>query len=156
MKTPRYKRPYDLLIVVVFGLLLIPVWLPLCMLTAAAIWLCDRGLVFYTQDRLGKGGRVFRIPKFRTMVCDAERETGPVWAEPDAPRITAVGRILRPLQIDRLTQLVNVLRGEMSLVGPRPERPEIAGQLERDVPGCSRRLSVQPGLAGLAHVRGSY
>ena len=156
MKTPAYKRPYDVSIVLVFGLLLLPVWVSICLLVAAAIWLHDRGPVFYTQDRLGRGGKVYRILKFRTMVCDAERETGPVWAKPDDPRVTAVGRILRPLQLDELPQLVNVLRGEMSLVGPRPERPELAKRFERRVPGYSRRLRVLPGLAGLAHVRGSY
>ena len=156
MKTPAYKRPYDLSIVLVFGLLLLPFWLPICLLAAAAIWLYDRGPVFYTQERLGRGGKVYRILKFRTMVCDAERETGPVWAKPDDPRVTAVGRVLRPLQLDELPQLVNVLRGEMSLVGPRPERPELVDRFERSVPGYSRRLRVLPGLAGLAHVRGTY
>ena len=156
MKTPAYKRPYDVSIVLLFGLILLPVWLPLCLLAAAAIWLCDRGPVLYMQERLGKDGRVFRILKFRTMVCDAETDTGPVWAKPDDPRVTRVGRILRPLQIDELPQAINVLRGEMSLVGPRPERPELAERFEQSVPGYGQRLKVMPGLAGLAHVRGSY
>lgn len=156
MRTPAYKRPYDITVIVVFGLLLLPLWLSVCMLVAAAIWLTDRGPVFYSQERVGKAGRPFRILKFRTMVCDAERETGPVWASPGDHRVTPVGRVLRPLQIDELPQVVNVLRGEMSLVGPRPERPELAERFENEAPGYRDRLRVLPGLAGLAHVRGSY
>ena len=156
MKTPAYKRPYDITVIVVFGLMLLPLWLPVCLLVALCIWLDDRGPLFYTQVRLGKAGVPFRIIKFRTMVRDAERETGPVWAERNDQRITRVGRLLRPLQIDELPQVINVLRGEMSLVGPRPERPELAGRFEKEVPNYASRLRVLPGLAGLAHVRGSY
>lgn len=153
---PAYKRPYDVLIIVLFGLLLLPLWLSMCLAAALAIWVNDRGPILYTQERLGKDGRRFRIIKFRTMVVDAERDTGCVWAVPDDPRITRVGRLFRPLWIDELPQLVNVLRGEMSLVGPRPERPELAEGFQGEVPGFSRRLAVLPGMAGLAHIRGSY
>ena len=153
---PAYKRPYDIALVILFGLLLLPLWLPVCLLTALAIWLNDQGPILYTQERLGKNGRRFRILKFRTMIVDAESETGPVWATREDPRVTRVGRVLRPLQIDELPQIINVLRGEMSLVGPRPERPELTERFERDVPDFRRRLRVLPGMAGLAHVRGSY
>ena len=153
---PAYKRPYDISIVILFGLFLLPLWIPVCLAAALAIWLDDRGPIFYTQERLGRAGQPFRIIKFRTMVVDAERETGPVWAAPHDPRITRIGRLLRPLWIDELPQMVNVLRGQMSFVGPRPERPELAELFERDVPGFSRRLAVLPGMAGLAHIRGGY
>ena len=153
---PTYKRTYDISVIILFGLLLLPLWLPVYLITALAIWLNDRGPIFYTHERLGKDGRRFRIVKFRTMVVDAERETGPVWATRHDPRITPVGRLLRPLQIDELPQVINVLRGEMSIVGPRPERPELTDRFELEVPGFRRRLEVLPGMTGLAQVRGSY
>lgn len=153
---PTYKRPYDIAIITLCALLLIPLWLPLCLLAALAIWLNDRGPVFYTQERLGKDGRPFHIIKFRTMVQDAESKTGPVWAEQNDPRITRIGKLLRPTHLDDLPQVINVLRGEMSLVGPRPERPELTELFEKNMPGFKRRLAVLPGMAGLALVRGSY
>ena len=153
---PAYKRPYDIALIILCGVVLIPLWLPLCLLAALAIWLSDRGPVLYTQERLGKDGRRFRIIKFRTMVRDAESETGPVWAERNDPRITRIGKLLRPTQIDELPQLINILRGEMSLVGPRPERPELTERFERDVPGYKERMRALPGMAGLAQVRGNY
>ena len=97
----------------------------------------------------GTGG-FSSLLKFRTMAVDAEMRTGPVWAVPGDARVTAVGRLLRRFHVDELPQVVNVLRGEMSLVGPRPERPELAARIERDLPGFPRRLAVPPGIAGLA------
>ena len=111
--------------------------------------------MFYRQTRLGRGGRRFAILKFRTMRPDAEAATGPVWATPGDRRATRVGRVLRRMCLDELPQAVNVLRGEMSLVGPRPERPELAERIERDVPGFSARLRVRPGVAGLAQATGA-
>ena len=150
----RYKRPFDLAATTVLSLALFPLWLMLGVAIAAAIRLQDGGSVLYRQPRLGRGGRVFSMLKFRTMAEDAERSTGPVWARPYDARTTAVGRLLRRFHLDELPQVVNVLRGEMSLVGPRPERPELAAQIERACPGFARRLAVRPGLAGLAQARG--
>ncbi len=151
---PRYQRAYDLTIILAAGLLLLPVWVALWVAIPLAIRLWDGGPVFYTQARLGRGGRPFRIIKFRTMVRDAEAGVGPVWAMVNDPRVTRVGRLLRATELDELPQVVNVLRGEMSLVGPRPERPELAARFEAEVPGFGERLAVRPGIAGLAHVYG--
>ena len=150
----RYKRPFDLAVLALLLVALFPVWLALGLAIAAAIRLEDGGGVVYRQTRLGRGGRVFEILKFRTMVEGAEERTGPVWASWRDARTTAVGRVLRRFHLDELPQVVNVLRGEMSLVGPRPERPELAARIERGVAGFSRRLAVRPGLAGLAQARG--
>jgi lipopolysaccharide/colanic/teichoic acid biosynthesis glycosyltransferase len=107
----------------------------------------------YAQTRLGLGGRRYRIYKLRTMVHDAESATGPVWASLSGDaRVTPLGRVLRSTHLDELPQLWNVLRGEMGLIGPRPERPEIAGRIERKVPGYGGRLAVRPGVTGLAQM----
>ncbi|NPV88298.1 sugar transferase [Coprothermobacteraceae bacterium] len=123
---------------------------------ALAIYLDSPGPVFYTQLRLGRGGKPFRLVKFRTMIPDAERFTGPVLAGDDDPRITRVGRFLRKTRLDELPQFFNILIGEMSLVGPRPERPELYEQIRRDVPEFYARLLVKPGLTGYAQVYASY
>ena len=118
----RYKRPFDLA-VLAFGLVvLLPVWPVLIGAIALAVRLSGPGPVLYRQARLGRGGREFEILKFRTMAADAEARTGPVWAKPEDARPTPVGRVLRRHHLDELPQTLNVLRGEMSLVGPRPER----------------------------------
>ena len=152
----RYKRPFDLALVALALVPLLPLWLVLVVAIALAIRLESRGSVLYSQPRLGRGGQVFRILKFRTMVEDAEKRTGPVWAAWRDARTTAVGRVLRRLHLDELPQVVNVVRGEMSLVGPRPERPELAERIERKVPGFSKRLQVRPGIAGLAQAQALY
>ena len=158
IRQPRddYKRPLDIAIVGTAFLLLFPLWLLLGGIISLAIWLEDRGRIFYVQRRLGRGGRPFHIIKFRTMVTDAEVETGPIRALPQDGRMTKVGKILRRFHLDELPQIVNILKGEMSLVGPRPERPELAERFEREIPGFSQRLRVCPGLIGLAQVLGSY
>jgi lipopolysaccharide/colanic/teichoic acid biosynthesis glycosyltransferase len=111
------------------------------------------GPVHYSQIRLGRGGRPFRIYKLRTMTHRAESATGPVWARVDDPRVTRVGRWLRDTHLDELPQLWNVIRGDMSLIGPRPERPEIAAAIERRMPRFGERLAIRPGITGLAQVR---
>jgi lipopolysaccharide/colanic/teichoic acid biosynthesis glycosyltransferase len=115
--------------------------------------LTSRGPAFYSQIRLGLGGRPYRIYKFRSMVLDSEAATGARWSTPGDPRVTPLGRILRATHLDELPQLWNVLRGEMSLVGPRPERPEFVVQLERAIPYYRERLTVRPGVTGLAQVQ---
>jgi len=148
----RTKRVVDVLI----SLLGIVVFLPLWLLVALAIWLEDRGPVFYSQDRLGHGGNAFRLHKFRSMIPEAEKRSGPVWAAADDPRITRVGRIIRLLRIDEVPQLWNVLRGEMSFVGPRPERPYFVERLAAEIPLYRRRLHVKPGVTGWAQTKQAY
>jgi lipopolysaccharide/colanic/teichoic acid biosynthesis glycosyltransferase len=145
------KRALDLALV----LLAAPVLLPLLAVLAAAIAATSPGGVFYRQTRLGQDGRPFVLRKFRTMVVGAEDESGPVLSEPHDPRVTRVGRRLRRLHLDELPQLWNVLRGDMSLVGPRPERPELADRLWV-VPGAGCRHVLKPGLTGLAQLVGGY
>lgn len=152
----RYQRPFDLAVLVAVHILLLPVWVLLWTVVPLAIWLGDRGHVLYGQTRLGKEGRPFRMFKFRTMVVEAESGAGAVWASSQDERQTAVGRFLRRYRIDEVPQVINMLRGEMSLVGPRPERPELHAEFERATPGFGLRLRVRPGLAGLAQVRGRY
>ncbi len=151
-----YQRAFDLAVLLLGHLLLAPFWALFWVAAPLAVWACDRGPVFYRQERLGRGGRRFHMFKFRTMVPDAEVETGPVWANEAADRTTVVGRVLRFLHLDEMPQMLNILRGEMSFVGPRPERPVLAERFERETPGFSRRLLVRPGVTGLAQVRGRY
>jgi lipopolysaccharide/colanic/teichoic acid biosynthesis glycosyltransferase len=144
----RRKRVADC---VLAGLLLIPA-LPLIGLLVLLVRLTSRGPGVYRQTRVGQFGRIFTMYKIRSMVCDAEQSTGAVWARAVDPRVTRVGRMLRRLHLDELPQLFNVLAGEMSLVGPRPERPEFVQMLANRIPGYVDRLSVAPGITGLAQV----
>jgi lipopolysaccharide/colanic/teichoic acid biosynthesis glycosyltransferase len=130
--------------------------LPVLILIGLAIALESRGSVLYAQERVGLKGRPFRMYKFRSMVVDAERDSGPVWSTDSDPRVTRVGSILRRTHLDELPQLLNVLRGEMSIVGPRPERPAMVERLTRIVPGYAERWAVLPGITGLAQVRHVY
>ncbi len=148
----RYKRPFDLLLTVLVAVVAVPVALA----AAAAIRLEDGGPALYRQRRLGLGGRAFGMWKFRTMRVAAERRSGPVLAAAGDPRATRVGALLRRFHVDELPQLVNVLRNEMSLVGPRPERPELAARIARELPEFGSRLAVRPGIAGLGQARAGY
>lgn len=146
-----FKRALDLISAAV-GLIVAS---PLMALVAFAIWLESGGPVIFRQERLGLNGRSFNILKFRSMRCDAEAN-GPMWAEKDDDRTTKVGRFLRKSHLDELPQLVNILRGEMTIVGPRPERPYFYDKFERYIPDFRCRLNVKPGLTGLAQVNGGY
>jgi lipopolysaccharide/colanic/teichoic acid biosynthesis glycosyltransferase len=127
--------------------------LPAMILASLSIWITSGRPVLYRQERVGLGGRLFVLYKFRTMVNDAEKLIGPVWAAKDDSRVTPIGRILRKLRLDELPQLYNVLRGDMSLVGPRPERPFFVAR-HKALQGA--RLAVKPGLTGLAQIRSFY
>jgi lipopolysaccharide/colanic/teichoic acid biosynthesis glycosyltransferase len=126
--------------------------MPFILLAAALIKLTSRGPAIYTQVRVGKNGRIFTIYKLRTMHHQAEAGIGPVWATPDDSRISPLGKLLRATHLDELPQLLNVLRGEMSLVGPRPERPEIVYHLQARIDHYLYRLTVRPGITGLAQI----
>jgi lipopolysaccharide/colanic/teichoic acid biosynthesis glycosyltransferase len=125
---------------------------PFILLVALLVRLSSRGPATYRQTRLGMGSRPFTIFKLRSMVHDCEALSGPVWATPNDPRITPLGYWLRKLHLDEFPQLWNVLIGEMSLVGPRPERPEIIETLDREIPNYRARLAVLPGITGLAQL----
>ena len=129
--------------------------LPIVLLTAILIKLDSRGPVFYKQERVGENGRSFVLTKFRSMRVDAETD-GPVWASKRDERTTRVGRIIRKIRIDEIPQFWNILRGEMSFVGPRPERPHFVAQLAREIPYYEQRHLIAPGLTGWAQIKYPY
>lgn len=146
------KRVIDIIVSIAGIVILSPVFL----ITAAAIKLNSKGPVFFTQDRVGKDGSIFKICKFRSMFTDAESKSGPVWADKDDDRVTKVGKFIRKTRIDELPQLMNIIKGDMSIVGPRPERPYFTDLFAKEIPGFEDRLLVKPGLTGLAQINGGY
>lgn len=147
-----FKRAMDVGLAV-FGLL---VAIPIMLVTALAIVIDSRGPVFFRQTRAGKDGMVFTLYKFRSMRVDAEANTGPVWAQSNDARVTGVGRFIRLVRIDEFPQMWNVLRNEMSFVGPRPERPFFVEELKKEIPYYMERLVVKPGLTGWAQINYRY
>ena len=146
------KRTLDIL----FALVVIIVGFPLWILIACFIKLDSRGPVLYRQVRVGRNSNHFKIFKFRSMLSDAEKKSGPIWAGKNDPRVTNAGRILRKTHLDEVPQFINVLRGDMSLVGPRPERPFFVDKLTKEIPLYNHRHRVRPGISGWAQVKHKY
>lgn len=145
------QRIMDILLALI-GLI---IGIPLIIIFGIAVILETPGPMFYTQERLGKGGKIFKIYKLRSMISDAEKN-GAQWAKKNDCRITKVGRFIRKTRIDEIPQLFNILKGDMSIIGPRPERPEFTIEFNKEIPGFINRLQVKPGLTGWAQVNGGY
>lgn len=153
---PEWEKKLKRLLDIVISFILLVISLPVVIISAIAIKLDSKGPVFFRQERSGMNGKSFKMVKFRSMYTDAEKHTGPVWSQKDDPRITKVGKIIRKLRIDEIPQMYNVLKGEMSLVGPRPERPFFVEKLSEQIPYYKRRLKVRPGITGWAQVKHKY
>ena len=139
----------------IFCIILLMLAVPICILACIAIYIELRVNPIYTQKRVGLNGYIFKIYKLRSMYIDAEKD-GPRWASENDERVTKVGRIIRKTRIDELPQLVNILKGDMSIIGPRPERPELIKEFIKYLPDFNDRLLVKPGITGWAQVNGGY
>ena len=149
----RWYLPLKHAVEFLLSLLLLVLLSPIIALAAVAIKLSSPGPIFYSQTRLGKDHRPFKVLKLRTMIHNAEALTGPVWSSSTDSRVTWVGKLLRKTHIDEFPQLINILDGSMSLIGPRPERPEFVSKLDWQIPHYRDRLNVRPGITGLAQLR---
>ena len=138
-----------------FSIVLLVFAIPICLISAIFIILETNGNPLYIQERVGLNGEKFKIYKLRSMYSDAEKD-GHKWAEIEDSRITKVGSIIRKTRIDELPQLINIIRGEMAIIGPRPERPEFIEEFLKDIPDFNDRLAVKPGITGWAQVNGGY
>ena len=154
--TPGWIKMIKRLIDIILALFLLVLSSPLILIAALMVKINSPGPVFFHQERVGFEERIFNVYKYRTMIKDAESETGPVLATEDDPRITSAGRILRKFRIDELPQLFNILRGDMSFIGPRPERPFFVKTFSSKIPGYRERYRVRPGITGLAQISGTY
>lgn len=148
----QIKRILDILI----SLIILIVGAPFWFIVALLIRLTSPGPIIFAQERIGQNGKPFTMIKFRSMYEDAEKRTGPKWATEDDPRITPLGRILRKTRLDEIPQFLNVLKGEMSLVGPRPERAFFIEQLKEEIPWYIQRIKMKPGITGWAQVKHKY
>ena len=153
---PAWQQTVKRLVDVVVAIAVLAGLAPLWLLIALAIKLTSRGPIFFRQERVGEAGKPFVMLKFRSMRIDAEEKTGPVWVKGEDPRVTTIGKILRMLHLDEIPQCLNFLRGDMSLVGPRPERPFFVEQFKKQIPFYSRRFNVKPGLLGWAQSKHEF
>jgi exopolysaccharide biosynthesis polyprenyl glycosylphosphotransferase len=153
---PEWEKKLKRVLDVLISFLILVITLPINFIVPFAIKFDSKGPIFFRQERSGMNNKTFKIVKFRSMFLDAEKHTGPIWSQKDDPRVTRVGRIIRRLRIDEIPQMFNVLKGEMSLVGPRPERPFFVEQLSEQIPYYKRRLKVRPGITGWAQVKHKY
>lgn len=153
---PEWEKKVKRLMDISISLIILLVSLPVTLIISVLIKLDSPGGVLYKQKRSGLNGREFEIYKFRSMRNDAEKGTGPVWSQKNDPRITRVGKFIRKVRIDEIPQMINVLKGEMSLVGPRPERPFFVEKLSEEIPLYKKRLKVRPGVTGWAQVKHKY
>jgi sugar transferase (PEP-CTERM system associated) len=152
----RISRATKRFVGLVLSTLMLILSSPLILLVSVAIKLDSRGPVLFSQERVGKYGKIYTMYKFRSMRADAEKQSGPVWASENDPRTTRVGKIIRKLRIDELPQLWNVFKGDMSFVGPRPERPVFVEKLKNTIPYYDKRFSVKPGITGWAQIKYPY
>ncbi|MFZ2322260.1 MAG: sugar transferase [Ignavibacteriaceae bacterium] len=153
---PEWEKKLKRLMDILISFLILFVSFPVIVITAIAIKIDTKGPIFFKQERLGQNGKPFNVLKFRSMIQDAEKYTGPVWSQKDDPRVTKTGKLIRKLRIDEIPQMINVLKGEMSLVGPRPERAYFVEKLSKEIPYYKRRLKVRPGITGWAQVKHKY
>jgi exopolysaccharide biosynthesis polyprenyl glycosylphosphotransferase len=151
-----YQRGLKRIVDLIITIPLVIIFLPVGIIIALAIKVESKGPVFYQQVRVGKDFKKFKTIKFRSMLHNAEDKTGPIWSKPDDPRITKVGKLLRRFRIDEFPQFINVIKGDMSIIGPRPERPYFVEKLSKEYPLYHRRLSVLPGISGWSQIKQSY
>lgn len=153
---PEWEKKIKRFSDIVLSIIILTISIPIIIITAIAIKLDSPGPILFLQERMGKNGKIFKMIKFRSMKNDAEKYSGPVWSKKNDPRVTKVGAFIRKMRIDEIPQFINVLKGDMSIVGPRPERPYFVEKLSKEIPYYKRRLKVRPGITGWAQVKHKY